>query len=90
MKQLLSTLPLPLLLAACGGFGFDDTVEIDICPASELTELVGGPEDVADTIDYDGPVRVIHPDSVITEDYRPERLNIDVNDAGLIERFWCG
>lgn len=35
-------------------------------------------------------VRLIRPDTAITEDYRPGRLNLDLDAAGVILRPWCG
>lgn len=35
-------------------------------------------------------VRVIKPDMAVTMDYREDRLNIDVDDAGKIKRLHCG
>ena len=38
----------------------------------------------------DRPYRVIKPDSLVTSDYRPERLNINVDDKGVILMQECG
>lgn len=35
-------------------------------------------------------VRVIYPDTAVTQDYLPERLNLDVDEAGNLTRAWCG
>lgn len=34
--------------------------------------------------------RFIAPDTAITMDYRAERLNFDLDAAGVITRIWCG
>ncbi len=36
------------------------------------------------------PYRLVPPGSAVTQDYRPERINFDLNDAGKITRIWCG
>jgi hypothetical protein len=35
------------------------------------------------------PIRVLKPDSMATMDYRPDRLNIDVDAHGTIKGFRC-
>ena len=35
-------------------------------------------------------LRIITPSSVVTQDYRPDRLNVYVDDAGKITRLTCG
>ena len=37
----------------------------------------------------DKPVRVLQPDSMVTMDYRPDRLNIDVDAKGIITGLRC-
>ena len=34
--------------------------------------------------------RIIGPDTAVTMDHRPDRLNIEVNGSGIIERVYCG
>ncbi|MCX7864820.1 MAG: I78 family peptidase inhibitor, partial [Novosphingobium sp.] len=36
------------------------------------------------------PMRVIRPGMAVTQDYRPERLNVMLDKDGIIERFTCG
>ncbi|MCJ2187373.1 I78 family peptidase inhibitor [Novosphingobium beihaiensis] len=35
------------------------------------------------------PVRVLRPGSVVTMDYRPDRLNVDLDANGVIKGFRC-
>lgn len=35
-------------------------------------------------------IRVIHPDTMVTKDFRPDRLNVDVNEEGNVTRVYCG
>lgn len=37
-----------------------------------------------------GPVRVIHPGDMVTQDYDPARLNVEVDADGVITRLRCG
>lgn len=34
-------------------------------------------------------IRVLKPDTAVTMDYRPDRLNIDVDENGIIKAFGC-
>ena len=36
------------------------------------------------------PYRILPPGSMMTKDYRPERVNFDVTETGVITRIWCG
>lgn len=61
---------------ACGAAGMQDLVERDKSALAAMTLPVGS--------------RVIEPGTAITEDYRPDRLNIDVDATGRISGVWCG
>jgi len=51
--------------------------------------LIGQP--VADVRrDLHEAARIIPPDSVVTQDFRPDRMNVDLDAAGVIARIWCG
>jgi len=60
------------------------------CAPGVLTRLVGQPASALEVVDLQENTRIIHPGTPITEDHRPERVNIDINDAGIITRVWCG
>ncbi|WP_300543233.1 I78 family peptidase inhibitor [Maricaulis sp.] len=62
----------------------------DACGARARTYLVGQQVAEVDLGTLARDVRVIGPDTAVTEDYRPERLNLDVSGAGVILRPWCG
>lgn len=38
----------------------------------------------------DSPVRRILPEGAYTDDYIPERLNIEIARSGRIFKIWCG
>ena len=65
------------------------------CPSSRAAELVDGRYDAAarkraSAIAGKSPVRWILPGSAVTQDYVPERLNVEVGDDGVVHRVWCG
>ncbi|WP_010140507.1 I78 family peptidase inhibitor [Oceanicola sp. S124] len=58
---------------------------------SELHEdLVGQQWSDDMTPQREGPVRVLHPDSMATMDHRPDRLNIHVAKDGKVSELRCG
>jgi hypothetical protein len=64
------------------------------CGAEQLGAYVGQPasdEVLARIREWrgDAPIRVLKPGSAMTMDYRPERLNIFLDDKGVIEKFQC-
>ncbi len=34
--------------------------------------------------------RIVPPDGLITQDYQPNRVNVNTDSQGLITRIWCG
>ncbi|KHK91233.1 I78 family peptidase inhibitor [Novosphingobium malaysiense] len=64
------------------------------CGADMLDAYIGRPASdstIAAIREWRGDnlVRVIRPGTVVTMDYRPERLNIDVDENGTITGFRC-
>lgn len=64
------------------------------CGADKLVSYVGhnATDDVVTAIGRASgakSVRVIKPDTAVTMDYRPDRLNIDVDANGVIKAFRC-
>lgn len=64
------------------------------CGAGMLDAYVGrkGSDDVVAAIrEWRGehPVRVLKPGSIMTMDYRPDRLNMELTEDGTIKRFYC-
>ena len=83
--------PLLMVLAACGG-ELADPVEFDPtprCGAQEFYFLLGKNAKVLDTIDLPSTARVLRPSDVITLDFSPERLTIDVDNLGLVASVTC-
>ena len=85
-----------IFLAACAPE--EDTVDrpapdaVDaLCPEREmLLTYVGGPVTAFDIDGYGKPVRLVPPGALVTQEYLPQRLNIETDAAGVITRFWCG
>ena len=84
-------LPAFLALAACqspaaGPTPLDFTPR---CGADRLQGLIGQDAGIIPEIEIDAPLRVIHPGMEVTADYNPARLNIAVDENGIITRVWC-
>lgn len=62
----------------------------DACNVAQYASLVGRPATDADVPAASPAVRHIRPDTQVTMDYRPDRLNIDINADGVITGFRCG
>lgn len=59
------------------------------CGADGLQGLVGQPRAVINSMTLPPATRVLGPDSPVTADFRPDRLNIEIDNAGLIKRVSC-
>ncbi|MEL6646528.1 MAG: I78 family peptidase inhibitor [Pseudomonadota bacterium] len=59
----------------------------DLCGAASLQDRVGQP---VSEFDFDADARVIPPDMAVTQDFRPERLNVELDGDGTITRIACG
>lgn len=72
-----------------------DSVQ-DRCPAAEAQSLIWAPVkrkgvmEEARRIAGRHPLRWIMPGTMTTQDFVPERLNLEVGDDGWIHRAWCG
>lgn len=78
---------LPFAFAAC----VEEAIPpAETCGAAALQDLVGQSETVLQTMKFGTPVRIIHPGMAVTMDYSADRLNIEINEAGMISRVTCG
>ena len=59
------------------------------CGAAHYQSLVGTPVDDAYFRGHD-QLRIIPPDTAVTMDYSPTRLNIETDKSGQIIRIYCG
>ena len=64
--------------------------DTDTCGAAALSARIGTPVQDHSFDDATRPYRIIPPNSAVTMDHRPDRLNVDVDDKGVITRIWCG
>ncbi|MCB9978907.1 MAG: hypothetical protein H6862_04820 [Rhodospirillales bacterium] len=61
-------------------------------PPCDFPDLVGKSPDedlLAGTLRGRG-YRVILPGAMVTQDFSPARVNLDLDDKGVIRRVWCG
>lgn len=64
--------------------------EEDACGASGFQGLVGQSGEIARMLELDQPVRVIPPNTPVTMDYRPERINFELDGNDRIAVVRCG
>ena len=62
----------------------------DACGAVTLQSLVGTPVGDFNFDALDVAVRIIPPNSAVTMDHRPDRLNVETDADGVILRIACG
>lgn len=65
------------------------------CRIAEAGVLIDGRYDAkaretATRIARGSPVRWLLPGSSVTQDYQPQRLNLEVGDDGVVHKAWCG
>lgn len=92
----LVTLVLPLGLLACIQ-PIPATVPVAVAPqienacgAADLQNLVGQPVTALQTMRFGVVTRIIQPGTIVTMDYAPARLNIQVGDREIISGVRCG
>ncbi|WP_272003749.1 I78 family peptidase inhibitor [Roseovarius sp. ZX-A-9] len=96
MNRFLSLALAAGVLVAVGGFtwvkmsGEAAMDTSDTCGAAAHADKIGTPHTDHDFTDPDHPHRIIPPNSAVTLDHRPDRLNVDVDEGGVITRIWCG
>lgn len=90
MPRLLFALAALPLLAACVPAAPPEDPLADACGAKALQGLVGQPAQVLAAMTFSQPLRVIRPGQPVTEDYRPARLNVEVDASERISRVSCG
>ncbi|GFE64473.1 I78 family peptidase inhibitor [Litoreibacter roseus] len=80
-----------LLLTACSPqfSDPDDYNGVPTCGAADLQYLLGRPEAALAEIDLPAPSRVLRPGDIITLEFSPDRLTIDIDEAGRISSVTC-
>ncbi|WP_162891819.1 I78 family peptidase inhibitor [Profundibacter amoris] len=66
------------------------TEDTTACGGGPDSNLVGQSVDVLAAMTFPGPMRVIRPGMLITQEYNPKRMNLDLDNKGIIIRVWCG
>jgi hypothetical protein len=98
-----STAAIALLMAACTpstappgveapglatpGTAADATAQ-DTCNAARYRSLIGSNVSES-TLSENADTRIVYPDSVVSQDFRPERLNVIVNAEGRVTNLEC-
>lgn len=77
-----------LLLAGCAVQ--DAPPAPDTCNAARFAPLVGGPATALERVYLLGKIRVWRPGRLFTQEHDPQRVNIHVDEAGVISRLSCG
>lgn len=67
-----------------------DTAEGRTCGADTRQDWVGQSVSVLNNVTLPKGARVLFPTTPATMDFRPDRLNIEVNKADKIARVFCG
>ena len=65
--------------------GLDNT-----CDGERYGPLVGRDATALERILIMGQVRVLRPGSIVTQDYRPDRINFEIGGDGRIAAIRCG
>lgn len=63
---------------------------MDACGAANLQNLRGKPLSTLNSMQFSQPLRIILPGQMVTQDYRPERLNVEIDAQSVIVRVRCG
>ena len=79
-----------IALAACKPAESPPPDRSESCGAEALQHLVGQPQAALEDETISAPTRILPPGAMRTMDHRPDRLNVDLDDTGTIQRLWCG
>ncbi len=61
----------------------------DTCNARAYAGLVGQDATALERVMILDQVRIIRPGTMVTMDFRPERINFQIDDRNQIERIYC-
>lgn len=62
----------------------------DTCGLAEFQALIGQPASSVNTVLSSQPVRIVAPGSIVTNEYNPQRVNVDVDGNNTITGVRCG
>lgn len=89
MKRLLLLAPLCTLAACVEAEPPAPLPQPDDCQAAAFHGLVGQPHAVLDRMKLPAAARVIGPRDAVTTDFRPDRMNFEIGENGLIAKIAC-
>jgi len=92
MKNLLFGLPLFALMACDMPAPQQPTLPepaADTCGANDYSGLIGQDASALERVLIMRPVRVIRPGMAVTMDFRPDRLNFDIDATNRIASIGC-
>ena len=92
MRPLLFSLVAAILVQACTPVPLPPAPQPDLtsCNAVGLEGLIGAPASLLPTDGEWSALRIINPGQAVTMDYSATRLNVRVNEAGIIQSLSCG
>lgn len=92
MRQVTRFLPIIglLALAGCTEVAAVAPEQAGSCGAAAYADRVGTPISSFNVKAVRAPVRVLGPDTIMTMDFRGERMNVEHSAAGTITRIYCG
>ena len=61
----------------------------DTCGASAYQSLIGTPASAIDLANYPEGTRIVTPETMVTQDFVPERLNITTDTSGNVASLNC-
>jgi len=94
MKKIFAIAPI-MFLAACETVMLPTSAPIsplptqDTCNAAQYSGLIGQDATALERVMILGQVRVIRPNTAVTMDFRPERINFNVDGANRIASISC-
>ncbi len=62
----------------------------DTCGAADFAALIGQDATALETTLHLGMVRVIRPGDLVTQDFRPARINFMIDENDVIQTINCG
>lgn len=91
MKRLLLTLPLLALAACVQPEGTEIVADPDpnTCGAPKYEGLIGQSAAALDKMTFPAGTRILRPNSPMTMDMRPDRLNIEIGKDGKVRKVSC-
>lgn len=88
LRKISISLATVLMASACAA-SHEETIKEDSCNANSYQALIGT-NIAAITLPEDLYHRIIAPDTIVTKDYRLDRINFYTDENGIITQISCG